>query len=124
MKLARRRVRKIRDWRGMLRIFEKGSSLPFELKRCFVISQVPNGKVRGEHTVSCKQYLAALMGNCRLTVRTAGREVSMRLSPQTDGIIVPKGTWLRLDRFSSDAILLVCASQVYRRRRYFFDERD
>lgn len=119
MKLARKLVRTIRDRRGVLRIFEKGALLPFTPKRCFVISHVPKGKARGEHIVSCDLFLTALTGKCRLTVRKARRETSLLLSNRTKGMVVPKGTWLRLDRFSSGAIVLVCASQKFRNTRYF-----
>jgi WxcM-like, C-terminal len=118
MKLTRHRVRTIRDGRGMLRVFEKGASLPFPLKRCFVISGVPKGKARGEHAVSCDLFLTALAGTCRLAVRNSGRPKIIPLTPQAKGAAVPKGAWLRLDRFSSDAIILVCASQIFRRTRY------
>ena len=118
MKLAKKRVRTIRDRRGMLRIFEKGTSLPFALKRCFVISHVPKGKARGEHAVSCSLFLTELTGTCRLTVRSAGREASLSLSRRTEGVVVPKGAWLRLDRFSSGTIVLVCASQNFRNTHY------
>ena len=114
MKLARRPVRTVRDRRGLLRVFEKGASLPFALKRCFVISHVPKGKTRAEHEVPCDIFLTALAGTCRLTVRAAQRETSAVLSHRRDGVVVPKGTWLRLERFSSDAVVLVCASQRYR----------
>jgi hypothetical protein len=117
MKLAKKRVRTIRDRRGMLRIFEKGAS-PFALKRCFVISHVPKGKARGEHAVSRNLFLTGLTGTCRITVRSAGREASLSLSRRTEGVVVPKGTWLRLDRFSSGAIVLVCASQNFRNTHY------
>ena len=119
MKLARKSVRTIRDRRGVLRIFEKGSSLPFTPKRCFVISHVPKGKARGEHRVPATCFVTALQGKCRLTVRKARREPTLLLSNWTKGMVVPKGTWLRLDRFSSGAIVLVCASQMFRRTRYF-----
>jgi hypothetical protein len=117
MKLARRAVRTVRDQRGLLRIFEKGASLPFALKRCFVISHVPKDRVRAEHVVPCDIFLTALTGTCRLTLRTARRETATVLSHRRDGVAVPKGTWLRLDRFSTDAIVLVCASQRYRSSR-------
>jgi len=117
MKLARRAVRTVRDRRGLLRIFEKGASLPFALKRCFVISHVPKDKARAEHMVPCDIFLTALTGDCRLTVRTARREMTTVLSHPRDGVVVPKGRWLRLDRFSSDAIVLVSASQPFRPSR-------
>lgn len=103
----------------MLRIFEKGASLPFALKRCFVISHVPEGKAHGEHVVSCDLYLTALTGTCRLTLRNHRQKISAPLSRKTEGALVRKGTWLRLDRFSRGATVLVCASQSFRRTRYF-----
>jgi hypothetical protein len=114
MKLARRAVRTVRDRRGLLRIFEKGASLPFALKRCYVISHVPKGAARGEHAATCDVLLTILTGRCRLTIRTARRSAGVALSSRSKGVVVPKGTWLRLDRFSSDAVVLVCASQKYR----------
>jgi WxcM-like, C-terminal len=117
MKLARRAVRTVRDRRGLLRIFEKGASLPFGLKRCYVISHVPRNTARGEHATICDVFLTTLTGRCRLTIRTARRSTSMPLSSRSKGVVVPKGTWLRLDRFSSDAVVLVCASQEYRPAR-------
>lgn len=91
MRLARKRVRTIRDRHGMLRIFEKGTTLAFIPRRCFVISHVPKGKARGEHTVTCNLFLTALVGTCRLTTRYAQREESMSLSRRTKGVVVPKG---------------------------------
>ena len=117
MKIAKRRVRTVRDQRGVLRIFEKGSSLPFPLKRCFVISHVPKGKTRAEHEASCDQFLAVLAGTCRLTIRKGGKEAAMTLSRQTKGALVRNGTWLRLDRFSAGTIVLVCAREMFRRKR-------
>jgi hypothetical protein len=122
MKLTRQKVRTIRDRRGVLRIFEKGSSLPFLLKRSFVISDVPKGKARGEHAVSCDLFVTPLAGTCRLTVRERARDVSYSLSRASKGVLVPKGSWVRLDRFSADAVILVCASQTFRGTRYYLDD--
>jgi hypothetical protein len=122
MNLTRARVHTIRDARGMLRIFEKGASLPFALKRCFVISNVPKGKARGEHAVSCNLFLAVITGTCRLTARSTVGEERLLLSHRTKGVVVKKGTWLRLDRFSSGAVVLVCASENFRRTSYFWQQ--
>lgn len=116
--LARSPVLTVCDQRGMVRIFEKGASLPFALKRCFVISHVPEGKTRGEHMVSCDLFLTALMGTCRITLCNGPHRISATLSRKTEGALVHKGTWLRLDRFSRAAIVLVCASQLFQNTHY------
>ena len=113
----RQRIKIVRDQRGTLRIFEKDASLSFPLKRCFVISGVPRGKTRGEHSIPCNLFLATLIGKCRLTVRQGNREQTFELFRQSEGVSVPKGAWVRLDRFSANAIVLVCASARYKRRR-------
>jgi hypothetical protein len=117
MKIVRRKVQTVRDSRGLLSIFEKGASLPFALRRCFVISHVPKGATRAEHEASCDQFIVALAGTCRLTLRDHRTETSKQLRRPAEGVLVAKGTWLRLDRFSTGAIVLVCAAEKYRPRR-------
>jgi hypothetical protein len=115
--LQRRSIRTIRDRNGKVRVFEKGSSIPFPLKRCFVISNVPKSQARGGHPVGCDELLVMLTGACRLTFQSGDKSTrtsSMTLSKRTQGVLVRKGTWLQLDRFSDEALLLVCASQTYR----------
>jgi hypothetical protein len=101
----------------MMRIFEMGASLPFAVKRCFVISHVPKNKTRGEHAIHFDQFVAVLVDTFHLTIRNNQREVSVRLSRRTEGVLVRKGTWLRLDQFTRGTLLLVCASQMYRPNR-------
>ena len=100
-------------------IFEKGASLPFALKRCFVISHVPEGKTRGGHMVSCDLFFTVLTGTCRITLRNGRQKISASLSRKTEGLLVHRGTWLRLDRFSRAAIVLVCASQLFQAHPLF-----
>jgi WxcM-like, C-terminal len=100
----------------MLRIFEKGASLPFSLRRCFVISNVPKTATRAEHEASCEQLIVVLVGACRMTLRDRNKEVTAELSAHCQGALVHKGTWLRLDRFATGTIVLVCASEKYRPR--------
>lgn len=118
MRLVRSPVRTVRDQRGILRIFEKGTSLPFALKRCYVISHVPAGETRGGHSVSCDLFITPLTGMCRLTQRNDQQEITAPLSRKTKGVLVHKGTWLCLDRFSRGAIVLVCASQLFKHTHY------
>lgn len=118
-RFAKIRIRTVQDKRGKLRIFERGITLPFHLKRCFVISEVPKGNARGEHIVSCDLFISAITGTCRLTLDYKKRTKSISLSHKTSGVFVRKGTWLRLDRFSRTAIVLVCASQLFKSTRYF-----
>src|SRR5690242_12123334 len=112
-RLQRRSIRTILDRSGKLRVFEKDSSIPFPLRRCFVISNVPNGQTRGGHSVACDEFLVMLTGVCRLRFRSekqSTRASTMILSEGRQGVLVQKGTWLRLEQFSDGALLLVCAS--------------
>jgi dTDP-4-dehydrorhamnose 3,5-epimerase-like enzyme len=110
-------VKTFRDRRGTLRVFEEGASLPFALQRCFVFSDVPSGAKRGGHEAPCEYFLTALAGGCRLVIRDHGRQSSIRLGKR-QGVLIPEGVWLSIDRFSEDAIVLVCASRVYKDVRF------
>jgi len=116
-RLSRVPISTFRDGRGVLRVFEKGASLRFVPRRCYVLSDVPRGRTRGGHKVSCDLFLTALTGACRILFRREGRETAVRLG-RSRGVHVPRGTWVCLDRFSPDAIVLVCASRAYKDTRY------
>ena len=101
------------DDRGHLRVFELDHPLPFVPVRSFVISNVQPGKSRAGHIVTCDQVLAMLTGACQLTVKANKQEQTFRFVPENGAIYLPRGTWLLLSEFDSEAILLVFASERF-----------
>jgi UDP-2-acetamido-3-amino-2,3-dideoxy-glucuronate N-acetyltransferase len=91
--------------------------LPFVPVRTFVISDVPAGRARAGHTLRCDEVLIAVRGSLVVRVRTARAARNSRLRRPGEALYLRKGTWISLRNFSADAVLLVLASEPYRKRK-------
>lgn len=104
----------LNDHRGSLVVGEVPNSLPFEVKRFFYVSNVPEGEPRGIHAhKECHQFLICVAGSLRaMTDDGATREV-FTLLPGGSGLHMPPLTWGCQFDYSKDAVLLVLASHRY-----------
>ena len=107
------------DERGRMRIVEVDTDLPFVPVRSFIISDVPTGKTRAGHAVSCEELLIVAQGSCLITARTGAGLEEHRLTPTTGGVHLRPGTWLMLSEFEPETILVTYASERYADTRFF-----
>lgn len=107
------------DERGRMRIVEVDSDLPFVPVRSFIISDVPSGKTRAGHAVSCEELLIVAQGSCLITARTAAGLEEHRLTPATGGVHLLPGNWLMLSEFEPGTIMVTYASERYADTRFF-----
>lgn len=102
------------DLRGNLTVGEFGRSVPFDPKRYFMVFGVPNAEVRGEHAHrSCKQFLICAHGRCSVVADDGVNRQEFLLDDPAIGLYLPPMTWGIQYKYSSDAILLVFASEFY-----------
>lgn len=116
-RVARIPLRVFTDRRGQLVVFEGGTSLPFSLRRAFVISRVAPPATRAGHVVSCDEVLVALRGKCVLRTNKEGGNARFPLCGDGSALWVRQGTWISLSKFSPGAIVLVLASKKFRSLR-------
>lgn len=107
-------LNRVLDYRGSLVVGELPSSLPFEVKRFFYVSNVPEGEPRGIHAhKQCHQFLVCVAGSVKAMVDDGeAREVHM-LEAGGPGLHMPPLTWGCQYDYSADAVLLVLASHPY-----------
>jgi acetyltransferase-like isoleucine patch superfamily enzyme/dTDP-4-dehydrorhamnose 3,5-epimerase-like enzyme len=113
------------DMRGSLVVAEFEKCLPFQPKRLFVVFDVPNREVRGEHAHRrVSQFLVCLKGQCSLLLDDGRRRAEVLLDSPTAGVVIPPMVWGTQFRFSADATLLVLASEAYDSAEYIrsYDE--
>lgn len=104
----------IQDPRGNLSVGEFGRSIPFEAKRYFLVFDVPNGEVRGEHAHrECHQFLLCVKGSCSVIADDGINRQEFVLDKPNVGAYLPPMTWGVQFNYSSDAVLLVFASHYY-----------
>jgi UDP-2-acetamido-3-amino-2,3-dideoxy-glucuronate N-acetyltransferase len=113
------------DMRGDLAVGEIERDLPFIPKRFFVVYNVPNEKVRGEHAHHrCHQAVVCISGSCHLVVDDGVNREEIVLSHPGVGVHLPPLTWGTQYRYSSNGVLLVFASHSYDATDYIRDYDD
>lgn len=112
----------IPDLRGSLSFAEVGQKLPFEPKRYFIVFDVKSKEVRGEHAHrSCHQFLVCVKGSCAVVVDDGNSREEYQLDQPNLGIYLPPMIWGIQYKYTSDAVLLVLASDTYASEDYIRD---
>jgi len=114
----------IEDVRGNLGVIENGF-LPFEFKRVYYLFDVPSSAFRGGHShIVQQEVLIALSGSFEVTIHDGSTKKSYVLNKPNIGLLIPTGYWRELENFSSGAVCLVLASDVFDEEDYIrnFDE--
>jgi len=114
-----------RDLRGSLAVAEYGKGLPFQPKRCFMVFDVPSREVRGEHAhKTLDQLLICVKGQISVVVDNGTQRAEVRLDNPGIGLHIPARVWGIQYKFSSDAVLMVLASDGYDESDYIRNYSD
>lgn len=112
---------KIEDPRGNLSVIEK-DIIPFEIKRVYYLYDVPSGAERGGHShKQQKEFLIALSGSFDVILNDGKTEKTVTLNKPNQGLLIGTGIWRELKNFSSGAVCLVIASDVFDENDYIRD---
>ena len=116
------RLRNVEDMRGSLSVAELGKDVPFDAKRFFLVYDVPSREVRGEHAhLACKQFMVVVKGSVRVVADDGTNREEFLLDQPSQGLYLPPMVWGIQYRYSSDAVLLVMASEHYDEADYVRD---
>jgi dTDP-4-dehydrorhamnose 3,5-epimerase-like enzyme len=115
-------IPKITDVRGNLSVIEN-AVVPFEIKRVYYLYDVPSGTHRGGHAhKKLHQLLIAISGSFNVILKNRhGQQKTVTLNKPNKGLLIPNMTWRELEDFSSGAICLVIASEIYDKEDYIRD---
>lgn len=107
------------DRRGNLTVVENGKTLPFDVKRVYYLYDVPGGESRGAHAhKELSQFIIAASGSFSVTLDDGKCKRSFFLNRPYQGLYVKPGMWRTLEDFSSGAVCMVLASDVYKESDY------
>lgn len=113
-------IKQIQESDGKLSVVESIKHLPFIIKRIFYISDVPSGSERGNHaSITSEFFYICLRGAVKIDIDTGEKFQTFILSSDDNGLFLPRKTWMRIYDFSSDALLLVLASEPYSAAEYY-----
>jgi len=110
------------DRKGTISVVQNGDTVPFNVKRVYYLYDVPGGESRGSHAHrELSQLIVAASGSFRVTLDDGHVKQSFVLNRPYQGLYVAPGIWRDLDDFSSGAVCMVLASDVYRAEDYIRD---
>ena len=88
--------------------------MPFEVKRIYYLYDIPGGEDRGGHAhKELRQLIVAASGSFNVLLDDGLNKKIVTLNRPDYGLLVVPGIWRELMEFSSGAICLVLASEVY-----------
>jgi hypothetical protein len=107
------------DKRGNLTVIEK--VIPFDIRRIFYIYGVDNSKRGGNRHHTTIQAAISITGICEFYCDNGVDKQSFILDEPYKCLILEPNDWHIMSNFSSDAILMVLASEFYNPEDYIFE---
>ena len=109
---------RIYDPRGNLTVVEQLKEVPFDIKRVYRTYDVPGGESRGGHAhKKCQSFIIAVSGSFTVRLDDGHKHETYHLNHPYQGLLINTGVWRTLEDFSSGAVCLALASEL-------FDEND
>lgn len=117
-------IPKIEDPRGNLSVIEN-DVIPFEIKRVYYLYDVPSGAERGGHSHKEQyEFLVALSGSFDVIINDGNQQKIVTLNKPFEGLLITNGIWREIKNFSSGAVCLVIASDVFSEEDYVREFED
>lgn len=102
------------DSRGQLVAIEESKDIPFVIKRVYYLFDTVEGVRRGFHAhKNLEQVLVCVHGSCKVLLDNGREKEIVDLSRPSEGLYISSNMWREMYDFSSDAVLLVIASECY-----------
>lgn len=107
------------DERGQLIALEKLNDIPFQIRRVYFMYDTKEGVHRGFHAhKNLEQILVCIHGSCKVLLDSGTEKKIVHLEKPYEGLYVASNMWREMYDFSSDAVLVVFASEIYKESDY------
>lgn len=107
---------------GVLTALEGAQDVPFDVKRVYYITNVPEDVTRGFHSHrKLEQVLLCLHGSVKIRVKTPFEEETVTLEENSEGLYIGHMVWREMFDFVPGAVLMVLASEHYAEGDYIRD---
>lgn len=108
--------------RGNLTYVYPDEMLGFDIKRTYYLYDIPGGSERGGHAhKNLKQLIVSVMGAFDVVIDDGVNRKIVRLDRAYKGLLMPNMIWRELENFSSGAVCVVLASELYEENDYIRD---
>jgi dTDP-4-dehydrorhamnose 3,5-epimerase-like enzyme len=109
---------------GHLTPIEGLIDIPFDIKRIYYLTRVPENTIRGFHShKSLHQVLVCLNGSVQISVSTPYEKEFITLNDPAKGLYIGPMIWREMYNFSAGSVLMVLASDYFSEEDYIRDYR-
>ncbi len=109
---------------GNITVVEDCITVPFDIRRIYYLYDVPGGEERGGHAHRVLyQLIVAASGSFDVILDDGERRI-VSLNRPYYGLLIRPGIWRELNNFSSGAVSLVLASELYDENDYIREYSD
>lgn len=116
---------KISDPRGNLTFVENKNQIPFDISRVYYLYDVPGGSERGGHAhKELEQLIIAASGSFDVLLDDGKEKKKFHLCRSYYGLYACPMIWREIDNFSTGAVCLVLASNLYDEDDYYREYGD
>jgi len=106
-------IPKIENHLGNIAVIEN-DVIPFAVKRVYYLFDIPSSAKRGGHAhKNLQQVLIAISGSFDVVLKDGKNQKSITLNKPDKGLLIKNNIWRELENFSSGAVCLVLASEVF-----------
>jgi WxcM-like, C-terminal len=118
-------LRTVFDHRGSISFVESGVDFSFPIKRAYWTYDVPSRASRAGHAHrGLRQLYVAISGSFQVHLDDGVHQRVVALSHPNEGLLMVPGIWRELHGFSSNACLLVLASELFDEADYIREHTD
>lgn len=104
---------------GQLSFFEENRDCPFDIKRIYYISKVPEGQKRGFHAhKNLKQLVFCPYGEIFFILDDGQNREEILLNDPSIAVLIERPIWREMLWIKEGSILCVCASEYYDENDY------
>ena len=114
-------IPKIENSLGNIAVVEN-NVIPFEIKRVYYLYDIPSSAKRGGNAhKELQQVLIAISGSFDVVLKDGNSVKIITLNKPDKGLLINYNIWRELENFSSGAVCLVLASDIFKEEDYIRD---
>lgn len=115
----------IKNPKGNLTFIEAGRHIPFDIRRVYYLYDIPGGEERGGHAhKALHQLIIAMSGSFDIRLDDGRAKKTVHMNRSYYGLYVCPMIWREIDNFSSGAVCMALASELYDEADYYRDYRQ